>query len=79
MIAFSFSMMVTIAILPAYATEGGTPNDHASDVAKSPGATDNKEEFHNCKDSGRTASDCSHDPLQNGKYIHNWAHFINKK
>jgi len=77
--AFSSSIIVTFVLLPAYADKGGTPNDHASDVAKSPGATDNKEEFHACKDSGRTASDCAHDPLQNGRFIHNWAHSINKK
>ena len=77
--AISSSITVTNVMLPAYADKGGTPNDHSSDVAKSPGATDNKEELDACRDSGRSAPDCAHDPLQVGKYIHNWAHNINKK
>jgi hypothetical protein len=76
---FPSSITASNVMLPAYADKGGTPNDHSSDVAKSPGATDNKEELDACRDSGRSAPECAHDPLQVGKFIHNWAHSINKK
>jgi hypothetical protein len=79
MLAFSTYIIASNIVPFAYADKGGKPNDHASDVAKPTGATSNKEFFQECKDSGRSSSDCSHDPEQVGKYIHGWAHEVNKK
>lgn len=78
-LSFSTYIINSNVMSIAYADKGGNPNDHASDVAKPTGATDNKEFFQECKESGRSSSDCAHDPEQVGKYIHDWAHEVNKK
>jgi hypothetical protein len=76
--AIASSIVVLTAIPASYADKGGKPNDKASDVAKSSGATDNKEFFQGCKDSGESASDCAHEDYNNGKFMRDWAHSVNK-
>ncbi|MGN6348746.1 MAG: hypothetical protein ACTHJ7_09670 [Candidatus Nitrosocosmicus sp.] len=70
---------ISLAILlnqNVFADKGGSPNDHASFVAKPPGATANQPHFQDCKESS-PASTCSHLSSQVGKWQSKYAHIIN--
>ena len=81
-IAATLGMMIGMTtvsnIQTAVADQGGVPNDNANPVAKSPGATSNKEFFQTCKEFINTPSECAHDPTYGpGEFTSNYAHAVN--